>query len=342
MSTFRMIHTAFWEDPVVIEEMTPEDKYFFLYLLTNPSTTQVGIYQITKKQMAFDMGYSMETINALLDRFTEHHGIVKYNHDTRELAIKNWGKFNLRRGGKPMIDCVNSELKSVKDLTLIPYVGERVANESIKKIFDTYHDTSDVTYNDTHDDTSKKEEVSNGGGSYDTSTIRGTSRGQYKEEDKDKEEYKEQQQLLQEEFSDSEKQDVVVDPSFGNLIKFYEENIGMITPFVSWELGTMADDLNAELALLALKESVIANARNKIRYAQSILNSWKSKNYKTVSDVENAEKRRNAEVERNATNAINQRGTARDGAIQSKIDETHERRKRLLAGRSDRDTDFDF
>lgn len=309
MSTFRMVHTEFWEDPVVIEEMTPEDKYFFLYLLTNPSTTQVGIYQITKKQMAFDMGYSMETINALLDRFTEHHGVVKYNQKTRELAIKNWGKFNLRRGGKPMLDCVKSELKDVKDLTLISYVGERVENESIKKIFDTYHDTLHDTYDDTsHDtyhDTSENKEPSNGEGSYDTSTIRGTSRGQYKEQEEDKEEDKEQQQLQEkykDEFNNSKKQVVVADPSFGNLIRFYEENIGMITPFVSQELGSMTDDLNAELALLALQESVIANANNKVRYAQSILKSWKSKNFKTVSDVENAEKRREGEAKRSASN----------------------------------------
>lgn len=99
-----------------------------------------------------------------------------------------------------------------------------------------------------------------------------------------------------------EKPVVVADESFGHLTRFYEENIGMITPMISEELGMMTDDLNAELALLALKESVIANARNKIRYAQSILKSWKSQNFKTVSDVENAEKRRKSGVNRDGSN----------------------------------------
>lgn len=303
MATFRMVHTEFWNDPKVIEEMTPEDKYFFLYLLTNPNTTQIGIYQITKKQMAFDMGYSMETVNALLDRFTRHHAIVIYNPETRELAIKNWGKFNLRRGGKPMIDCVKSELKEVKDQTLISYVGDRVENKSIKEIYDTYN----VTSNDTYDDTSeefpnepKKGKSNDTNGSYDTSTSRGTYRGQYKEQEQ--EEYKEQQQEEYKEKKPEKKPVVVSDNSFGNLIRFYEQNIGMITPMISDELGMMTDDLNAELALLALKESVIANARNKIRYAQSILKSWKSQNFKTVSDVENAEKRRKSGVNRDGSN----------------------------------------
>src|SRR5690625_2734379 len=145
MAKFRMVHTEFWNDPTVIEEMTPEDKYFFLYLLTNPNTKQIGIYQITKKQMAFDMGYSMETINSLLDRFVNHHKLIRYNDETRELAIKNWGKYNLRRGGKPMLDCVTSELSDVKDISLIHYVSNGVENSSIKALYDTYSDTCNDT-----------------------------------------------------------------------------------------------------------------------------------------------------------------------------------------------------
>jgi len=122
MAKFRMVHTAFWEDAKVVEELTPEDKYFFLYLLTNQKTTQIGIYSITKRQMAFDLGYSMESVQALLDRFVQNHDMVKYNPETREIAIHNWGKYNLNRGGKPVLDCVEAELREVKDVTLIEYV----------------------------------------------------------------------------------------------------------------------------------------------------------------------------------------------------------------------------
>lgn len=86
MAKFRYVYTTFWNDPRVVEDMTAEDKYFFLYLLTNESTTQIGIYQIT-----FDMGYSMESAGALLQRFKDHHKIIKYNEETCEIAIKNWG-----------------------------------------------------------------------------------------------------------------------------------------------------------------------------------------------------------------------------------------------------------
>ncbi len=158
MAKFRMVHTEFWDDPKVVEEMSPEDKYFFLYLLTNSNTTQIGIYQITKKQMAFDTGYSIDTINSLLDRFIRHHKIIAYNPDTREVAIKNWGKYNLNRGGKPVIDCVTAELKGVKDKTLIPIVGERIEKRNIKVLYDTYHDTHTIRGQEEEKEEEKEEE----------------------------------------------------------------------------------------------------------------------------------------------------------------------------------------
>lgn len=190
-----MVNTSFWDDPRVVEELTPEDKYFFLYLLTNSNTTQIGIYQITKKQMAFDLGYSMESINSLLDRFVKQHQIVRYNPETRELAIKNWGKYNLNRGGKPMIDCVTSELNEVKDQQLITYVGDQVQHEKIRSLYDTYtlrlrgestlEENEDVENSEQNvGDDEGYQESSNSKESYDTPTIR----PQYKEEDK--EEYK--------------------------------------------------------------------------------------------------------------------------------------------------------
>jgi hypothetical protein len=118
-----------------MEEMTPEDRYFYLYLLTNPLTTQCGIYSITKKQMAFDIGHSIESINSLVERFENHHKLIRYNPETREMAIIKWGKYNLIKGGKPVIDCVKKEVNEVKDKSLLKCIGENVENEDVRKIF---------------------------------------------------------------------------------------------------------------------------------------------------------------------------------------------------------------
>jgi hypothetical protein len=122
MAKFRALQVSFWEDEKVIEEMTPEDKLFMIYLLTNPLTTQCGVYRITKKQIAFHLGYSMETVTSLMDRFIKHHNLIMYNPDTREIGFKNWGKYNYFKGGKPVYDLVKKELNEVKDKDILRWI----------------------------------------------------------------------------------------------------------------------------------------------------------------------------------------------------------------------------
>ena len=138
LKTFRKVRTEFWRDKMVLEKMTPVDRFFYLYLLTNPHTTQIGIYRITKKQMAMYLGYSIENVHSLMKRFEEHYRLIRYNPETRELAIKNWGKEILQKGGKPYMDCILSELKGVKDRTLIHYVSASMPTDTIRSAFESF------------------------------------------------------------------------------------------------------------------------------------------------------------------------------------------------------------
>ena len=159
LALYRQIFIEFWKDPKVTEEMSAEDRYALLYLLTNPHTTQIGIYQITKRQMAFDLGYSTESVGAILERFEKLLGIIRYNPETREIAIKNWGKYNLKRGGKPIMDCIRGELEKVKDKNLIEYVADSIPNETIKNEFLRYvNDTSTISGQEEEKEEEKEEE----------------------------------------------------------------------------------------------------------------------------------------------------------------------------------------
>jgi len=119
MATFRKIHIKFWSDPFM-QELTPEQRYFYLFLLTNDKTKQCGIYEITKRQMVYDTGYNIDTVGKLLDLFISKDKI-RYNPETNEIAIKNWKKYNDSTSPKVQI-CVNQELKSVKDRGMIEYL----------------------------------------------------------------------------------------------------------------------------------------------------------------------------------------------------------------------------
>ena len=115
----RIIDTNFWDDALVVEKYTPEDKYFMLYLMTNPKTTSIGIYPFVKKQVAFDLGYSVDTVSFLLERFEKSYGKVVYDDEHKEIAVKNSLKFTISKGGKPVEDMIDRELKSVKSGKLI-------------------------------------------------------------------------------------------------------------------------------------------------------------------------------------------------------------------------------
>lgn len=279
MAKFRYVYTTFWNDPRVVEEMTAEDKYFFLYLLTNESTTQIGIYQITKKQIAFDMGYSMESAGALLQRFKDHHKIIKYNEETREIAIKNWGKYNLNRGGKPILDCVRSELKEVKDTSLIQWVGEGVPNESVRNVYESYYDTSHDAYNDT----SENEESSNDEGSYDTSTIRGQ-----KENKKEKEkENKKEKQTTEGEVGQS----YVTEEQLTFLTKFYDENIQRASGYICECIEHMARENNPALVYEAMKITALQQPNKPMHYTERILANWRKEFITNIEHLKAKEER---------------------------------------------------
>ena len=156
MAKFRQIQTSFWSNTYIQEEMTSEDKYFYLYLMTNECTTQIGIYPITKKQMAFDLGYSMESVKALLQRFETYHKLIKYDSETRELILLKWAESNLNIGGKPVQDLIKKEIEQVKNKEFLSLMYSNCPDNSLKKFIglliyknnDSYNDSVNESSND--------------------------------------------------------------------------------------------------------------------------------------------------------------------------------------------------
>lgn len=119
MAIFRKVHTSFWSDSFV-SDLDTDHRYFYLYLLTNEHTKQCGIYEITKKQMAFETGYSIDRVCKILGYFIKS-GKVRYNELTKELALGNWLKYN--GSDSPKIkSCIDTEFSYCKDTVLIEYV----------------------------------------------------------------------------------------------------------------------------------------------------------------------------------------------------------------------------
>lgn len=68
------------------------------------------------------------------------------------------------------------------------------------------------------------------------------------------------------------------------IIKCYEENIGLITPATA-EILFSYNDIDYKMIIEAIKIASINNKRN-CKYIQGILNSWIRKGYKVVADIQ--------------------------------------------------------
>ena len=68
------------------------------------------------------------------------------------------------------------------------------------------------------------------------------------------------------------------------IIEFYNNNIGLITPFGLEIMSDYAKEMPTDLIILAMKKAVEADKRT-IQYIKGILNNWSKKGIKTVLDA---------------------------------------------------------
>lgn len=126
---YRNIATTFWEDSKIDDDFTPEDKYFYLYLLTNPHTNICGCYEVGKKQMERETGYTWEVVEKLLYRMQDVHDVIAYDPRTKEVLIYNWSKYNWSKSEKMLtaVRKVTEHIKTDRFRSFVSEMTERVA-----------------------------------------------------------------------------------------------------------------------------------------------------------------------------------------------------------------------
>lgn len=98
------------------------------------------------------------------------------------------------------------------------------------------------------------------------------------------------------------------DSCVDEVVKFYEENIGAITPYEFNLLDSYRADFSDDIIVFALKLQVEAKAAG-ISYAKAILNNWQKKNIKTLLDAERENQKRKAEKNEQLTNKYQEEKT---------------------------------
>ena len=123
MAIYRNIQMSFWTDTKVADDFTPEDRYFYLYLFTNPHTNLAGCYEISIRQMSNETGYSKDTIERLIDRFSKVHNVINYDPNNKEMLLMNWHKYNWTKSSdfrKALI----KEIDNVKNQVFMQYLRD--------------------------------------------------------------------------------------------------------------------------------------------------------------------------------------------------------------------------
>ena len=124
MASYRNISMDFWTDSKVVDDFTPEDRYIYLYCMTNPHTNLCGCYEVSIKQIANETGYNNDSVERLLKRLDGAHNVIRYSAQTKELLILNWCRYNWSASeklNKPLL----SEIRRVKNDRFREYLAAR-------------------------------------------------------------------------------------------------------------------------------------------------------------------------------------------------------------------------
>ena len=241
MAVYRHIHINYWQDGFVLD-LTPEEKYFYIYLMTNSKTSQCGIYELHRRIIETETGYNRETVEKLLNRFGEYEKIV-YCEETQEIFLKNWIKHNKVVSPK-VKKCIEKELSNIKSKELI--------NLFLKEC-DRYGysiDTSNINFDMGIDRVSIP-----------TPIVDDTLEYDYGEKEKQKEKEKKEEKE-KEAFN-----------NVGMFKKLYEQNIGLVNGVAAEWLIDISETIDCEMFKRAIE---IATDRGKCNkgYVAGIIKQW--------------------------------------------------------------------
>ena len=121
MADWRYFEPAFWSEED-IQELTFEEKSFYIYLFTNEHCNQAGVYRITKKTIAFETGLTEERVEELLGKLIHNDKII---YKDCLLWVKSFVKH--QPNTNPSV-----KKRIIKDL-------DRIEDEKIKEEFNMYY-----------------------------------------------------------------------------------------------------------------------------------------------------------------------------------------------------------
>lgn len=287
MAIYRQVHVDFWQDAFVLD-LNSQEKYFYLYLMTNSKTSQCGIYELSMRIIEMDTGYDRETIENLLKKFQEY-GKILYCKETKEVMLLNWLKFNFVNSPK-VKSCMTKELAEVKNKEflkkLIDIVKQQKLTEDISWIpYSTDEGNFNATSQETPLDTiSKSQEYPTHTLSIPSETPENTISIDYGEE-------REEEKHIEREIKEEEKQKEIkeekdikqqlqqeVERGSVALLKHFESLTGHVGKLNLNSVKTAVKIHGYDNVKMAIEKALEAN-KPAMSYINGILKNWAKDGY---------------------------------------------------------------
>lgn len=113
MANFRQVHTKIWKDDWFLE-LQPIHKLFFVYLFTNECASICGLYELSKRVMAFESGLTYQEIDEAFATFVDTE---KAYYQDNVVWVANLRKYHETKSPKLQAK-ITKDLDEVKECQL--------------------------------------------------------------------------------------------------------------------------------------------------------------------------------------------------------------------------------
>jgi hypothetical protein len=144
MADYCIVNQSFWSDPYTSEELSADGKLVYLYLMTNSAVNIAGIYEISKRRIAFETGVPDEEVGNILRQLGNDGKIV---YDGRVCWLCNFHKYHKWnysvKTAAGVVKCVNAMPAGIVRDAFVRYFSE---SEIYAKISEKFNPASGEIY----------------------------------------------------------------------------------------------------------------------------------------------------------------------------------------------------
>lgn len=117
---------SIWLD-IKFRKLKRWERYLFVYFLTNNHVEQVGIYEVSYDTIYYETDLDVKDVIRGIESMKEL-GLIDYDEETNEVAILNYLKYSILKGGDPTMKCFMNLGKKIKSTRLMEKVYDRLVN----------------------------------------------------------------------------------------------------------------------------------------------------------------------------------------------------------------------